>query len=151
MKKTVIIGRYNAHRFQVVQLYPDGGEDQLYEAGNSPTDSQVFTTAELGVGLETMKEWCTQTAQEYSCLMGWEFTGVEPLDEDEFELDVAIELGDAYREEITKTVKSIISSGCVDIETISMSDLVAIATLLVAESHLSGTAWKELNNIRKFV
>ena len=148
MKKTVIIGRYNANRYEVVQVYPDGGEDVVYVAGNSPADSQVFVGENLSVGLDTMKEWCTQTAQDISEECGWEFAGVEPLEEDDDDLEAEIDPS-IYNAKIAETAKRIINTGCN--RNMSMEDIVAIAMLLVAESNMSGTAQHEMYNIRKFV
>lgn len=37
----------------------------IYQAGNSPYESQSYLTADEGVGLETMKEYCTYSANHF--------------------------------------------------------------------------------------
>lgn len=55
------------------------GED-VYTAGNSPHDSQVFTSAEDGVGLRTMKEYAEHTGKEIAEETGVPFLGAEHED-----------------------------------------------------------------------
>jgi hypothetical protein len=66
----VIHGEYNAERYTI---YSDGVE--IYTAGNSPYDSQAYVSADDGVGLERMGEFCRGTAAELATERG------EPLGE----------------------------------------------------------------------
>lgn len=53
----------------------DGKE--IYSAGNSPFDSQAYTSKEDGVGLETMKEYCEQTSKNLAEENHAKYIGVE--------------------------------------------------------------------------
>lgn len=70
-----IIGYYNELEYSVEI---DGKE--IYTAGNSPLDSQAYTSAEDGVGLERMREFCEQTSRELAKENHAEFIGVEYLE-----------------------------------------------------------------------
>lgn len=74
MKK--IIGYYNELEYTVEIIGP-GDHEVLYSAGNSPFDSQGYTSKEEGVGLEKMKQYCEQTAKEIAKEMNIEFIGIE--------------------------------------------------------------------------
>ncbi len=69
-----LIAYYNELQYRITDI--DANED-IYTAGNSPYDSQQYTSADDGVGLDTMKQFaeCTgrEIAQENKC----EFVGVE--------------------------------------------------------------------------
>lgn len=57
--KPKITGLYTALAY-VIKL--DG--KVIYQAGNSPLESQVYLPETQGVGLATMREFCKQTARE---------------------------------------------------------------------------------------
>lgn len=38
----------------------------IYQAGNHPLESQTYVAAKKGVGVKTMKEYCTITANEFA-------------------------------------------------------------------------------------
>lgn len=50
---TLINGRFNALTY-VIEI----DDEVVYQAGNSPLESQGYVSAEDGVGLEKMKEYC---------------------------------------------------------------------------------------------
>ena len=72
---TQALGRYNELEYEVEV---DG--KIIYEAGNSPFDSQVYTSADDGVGLETMRKYCEQTTKNIAEEQGAKFIGVEYLE-----------------------------------------------------------------------
>jgi hypothetical protein len=57
MKK--VTGYYNEWEYYINL---DGQE--IYRAGNSPFDSQGYVTPDLGVGVNTMQEYCVKTARQ---------------------------------------------------------------------------------------
>ena len=70
-----VIGYYNEQGYSVVGIdLPKENYIQLYNAGNSPLDSQDYVPIERGVGLERMKQYCGQTtrdiAKEHKALYG---------------------------------------------------------------------------------
>jgi hypothetical protein len=60
----VIVGEYNELMYSILKMYPGGRTEMIYQAGNSPLDSQIYLSADKGVGLEKMKEYCINTANE---------------------------------------------------------------------------------------
>jgi len=70
MKK--VIGYYNELLYRV-----ELNGKEIYSVGNSPFDSQVYTSKESGVGLETMKKYCEQTSKELAKENHAKFIGVE--------------------------------------------------------------------------
>jgi hypothetical protein len=70
--KPKITGLYTALAY-VIKL--DG--KVIYQAGNSPLESQVYLPETQGVGLATMKEFCEQTAKELAEQHNADFIGVE--------------------------------------------------------------------------
>lgn len=74
MAKSIYIGRYNSWGYAVFNM---SAGDCVYTAGNSPYDSQVYTTPEFGLSLATMREFCEQTTREIAKENGGNFDGVE--------------------------------------------------------------------------
>lgn len=70
--KPKVTGLYTALAY-IVKL--DGRV--IYQAGNSPLESQVYLPAVQGVGLETMRKFCEQTAKELAEQHNADFVGVE--------------------------------------------------------------------------
>lgn len=77
MKKAKIVGVYNEVKYTIIKIVKGEPNTVLYEAGNSPLDSQMQVSADKGVGLEKMKEYCEQTARELAEENYAEFAGVE--------------------------------------------------------------------------
>ena len=50
---------------------------EIYEAGNSPFDSQGYTSEENGVGLEIMREYCELTSKKIATERKAKYLGVE--------------------------------------------------------------------------
>ncbi len=75
-----LIGHYNELHYYIIDI--EAGKI-VCQAGNSSHDSQVYLSAEEGVGLEQMREFCAQTiktmGEENSCTC----FGVFKLDEDD--------------------------------------------------------------------
>ena len=67
-----VIGYYNELEYRVEV---EGNE--VYQAGNSPLDSQTYTDKESGVGLKTMKEFCKQTSRDIALERQAQVEGVE--------------------------------------------------------------------------
>ncbi len=63
-------GYYNNLGYRI----EDEEGNELYTAGNSPHDSQVYVSADAGVGLERIKEFCETTLKEMAEEQGttWE-------------------------------------------------------------------------------
>lgn len=57
--KNIVIGYYNTLQYSVAL----NGEE-VYKAGNSPYDSQIYVSANDGVGLAKMKSFCIQTSKD---------------------------------------------------------------------------------------
>lgn len=55
-----IYAEYNELKYEIF----DQDGQVLYQAGNSPLDSQTYLSKEDGVGLETMKKYAIQTGKE---------------------------------------------------------------------------------------
>jgi hypothetical protein len=72
-----VIGYYNALEYRVEI---DGKE--VYQAGNSPDDSQAYTSKENGVGLRTMRSYCIYTTHEIAKENHAKYGGVERMEED---------------------------------------------------------------------
>jgi len=73
MKK--VIGYYNALEYRI-EL--DGVE--VYTAGNSPHESQTYVTADMGVGLRTMRSYCITTSKALAKEHNAEYVGVEKIE-----------------------------------------------------------------------
>jgi hypothetical protein len=73
MKK--VIGYYNELEYRI-EL--DGKE--IYTAGNSPFDSQQYTSKENGVGLIKMKQYCEVTAKDLAKEHNANLIGIEYLE-----------------------------------------------------------------------
>jgi hypothetical protein len=76
MAKIVIWGA-TERQYRVECYDPQTGEEiEVYTAGNSYGDSQAYLDAEDGAGLEQMRAWAEQTAQEmaedHDCIYGGE-------------------------------------------------------------------------------
>lgn len=69
-----IIGFYNELRYFIVE---NKSGAILYIAGNSKLDSRPFLSAEDGVGLEKMKEFCEYTAREVAREKHIKYLGIE--------------------------------------------------------------------------
>jgi hypothetical protein len=82
MKK--VIGYYNEIEYKVFIIGESGLIKHLYNAGNSPLDSQQYVNAEDGIGLEKMKEYCEQTSKELAKENNLPFAGIE-FEEYEYE------------------------------------------------------------------
>ena len=74
MPKT-LSGRYNAARYVI----EDENGEEVYEAGNSPYESQGYIGSKDGVGLEVMKNYCTSTLVEMCREKNSENGGVEQM------------------------------------------------------------------------
>ena len=70
-----VIGRYNERKYEI-----EVGGEVVYTAGNSPYDSQVYT--ERGVGLDTMRRYCEQTAKDIAKERKAKFLGCEYMEAD---------------------------------------------------------------------
>ena len=81
-----IIGRYNAFKYEIVGSHSNGNEEFLYQAGNSPYDSEGYVSADKGVGLETMRKYCGITAKEFAKEYNCEFV-IEPLEEEDEDIE----------------------------------------------------------------
>lgn len=77
-----LIGFYNEFHYQIFDWTDGRINEVLYEAGNSPHDSQVYVNPENGVGIETMREYCEQTLVEIADEHNAEIIGVQ-YDEDD--------------------------------------------------------------------
>jgi hypothetical protein len=69
------IGYYNALEYYVML---DG--KVVYSAGNSPFDSQFYTSEYNGVGLKTMRSYCIQTTKEIAKENNAKYVGVERIE-----------------------------------------------------------------------
>lgn len=58
-KPPVYTGYYNGLKYVILR-----NSRKVYEAGNSPLDSQGYVSEDEGVGIEQMKNFCKSTAQE---------------------------------------------------------------------------------------
>lgn len=76
------LGRYSATSYEVVKISEDGIESVVFTAGNSKLDSQIYVTADKGVGIDRMRSFCEITTTEYADENKGEYVGVE-IDEDE--------------------------------------------------------------------
>jgi hypothetical protein len=81
-----LIGFYHAHGYNLHVL--EGGLlEQVYEAGNSPHDSDTTVPVKQGVGLETLHKYCEQTGREMARELGIPWAGCEkeedPWDDEE--------------------------------------------------------------------
>lgn len=73
--KEEIYGLYNEYHYTV-----NSGDKELYEAGNSPYDSQTYVTDLENydvVPIETMKEYCEQTCKNIAEERNAKFVGVQ--------------------------------------------------------------------------
>jgi ribosomal protein L20 len=80
-KKTVkknVVGYYNDREYSV-----DVNGRQVYRAGNSLYDSQVYTHPKKGVGLRKMRSFCIQTSKEIAKEHGAKYRGIERNDYDD--------------------------------------------------------------------
>lgn len=80
MAKTTkgIIGYYHPHGYNIWLMSANGNlVDQLYEAGNSPCDSQMRVPVAEGEDLETLKKYCEQTGKEMAKEQGLPWLGSE--------------------------------------------------------------------------
>jgi hypothetical protein len=79
--ESYVIGYYNEYRYSV-RLFTDKNPngDDIYNAGNSPYDSQISTAH--GVGLAKMKEYCEMTTKMLAIEHKARYAGIEK-DEDE--------------------------------------------------------------------
>lgn len=68
----IVRGFYNELSYRVEI---DGKE--VYRAGNSPYDSQVYTSKEQGVGLDKMKKFCKHTCRQFAKEKKAKFGGIE--------------------------------------------------------------------------
>ena len=82
MKK--VIGYYNEIEYEVFIIGESGLIKLLYNAGNSKLDSQQYVSAEDGIGLEKIKEYCEQTSKELAKENNLPFAGIE-FEEYEYE------------------------------------------------------------------
>ncbi len=77
-RKARVVGYYNELWYSVFMYSDDEPTGiELYRAGNSPYDSQGYTSKEDGVGLATMKRYCEQTSREIAKEKKSKFIGVE--------------------------------------------------------------------------
>ena len=53
---------------------------EVYTAGNGPFDSQAYTDADGGVGLDTMKAYCRGTTEDIAEEHDVDFIGIEYLE-----------------------------------------------------------------------
>lgn len=60
MRITTLTGKYN----ELCYVIMDGYNEVLYQGGNQHGDSQGYVSAEKGVGLETMRQYCESTLVE---------------------------------------------------------------------------------------
>ncbi len=73
-----IFARYNELGYEVIVTGSDGWDEEvIYRAGNSPLDSQVYVSAEEGVGKKEMKQCAEDTAKELAEERELDFIGVE--------------------------------------------------------------------------
>ena len=78
MKK--VIGYYNEYEYRV-----EVDEQEVYQAGNSPHDSQVYSRDLANfetLPLETMRKYCEQTSKEIAKEQGAKYIGVDYLEDD---------------------------------------------------------------------
>lgn len=70
-----VFGEYSAEEYRV---YVDdcGNVDEVYQAGNSPCDSQGYVTSADGVGLRAMRSFCASTAKEIAQELGGKYAGI---------------------------------------------------------------------------
>lgn len=81
-KKTAGFPGYHGIYNELEYSIADQSGDTVYQAGNSPWDSQAYLSKEEGVGLETMKEYCEQTGKELAEEAGveWEGCTYQPIE-----------------------------------------------------------------------
>jgi hypothetical protein len=74
-------GEYSALSYRVLK----GARSPVvvYEAGNSPLESQGYVSADKGVGLVVMRKFCESTTKEMAAEAGGEYAGVSEADDDE--------------------------------------------------------------------
>lgn len=70
--KSKITGLYTSLAY-IIKL----NEKVIYQAGNSPSESQVYLLPGQGVGLATMRKFCEQTAKELAEEHEAEFVSVK--------------------------------------------------------------------------
>jgi hypothetical protein len=76
--KNKVIGYYNELEYSIVEFNEDEPMgNELYRAGNHPNDSQVYTSKEKGVGLDTMKKYCKQTTKDIAKEHKAKYGGIE--------------------------------------------------------------------------
>ena len=73
-----LIGYYAATHYTIEDF---DTQEELYLAGNSPMESQVYVDAADGVGLETMKKYCEITGKDMAAEIGAEFIGAEQTED----------------------------------------------------------------------
>lgn len=82
------VGYYNQYGYQVFEFETGTNDGNLvYNAGNSPYDSQENVPVSKGLSLETLKNFCEQTTKEIATENKGTFIGIEyeqPIDENEF-------------------------------------------------------------------
>jgi len=71
-----VIGYYSELEYSVEI---DG--EEVYQAGNSPFDSQGYVDASSGVGLETMRTYCEQTTKAIANENRAKYIGIELLED----------------------------------------------------------------------
>lgn len=73
---SLIIGRYNVFGYAVYDM--DGG-NQIYSAGNSQLDSQIWIDIDdaHALPLATIREFCEQTTREIAENAGAKYGGIE--------------------------------------------------------------------------
>jgi hypothetical protein len=74
IKKHRYIGYYNELEYKIFDF---DKMELVYSAGNHPYDSQGYISAEKGVGLDKMREYCEHTGKEQSRENGAEWLGAE--------------------------------------------------------------------------
>lgn len=71
-----VVGYYNERKYQI-----DVDGTEVYQAGNSPYESQDYLNADEGVGLEKMRTYCISTAKEIARENNAQYIGVQYLED----------------------------------------------------------------------
>jgi hypothetical protein len=72
-----IIGYYNELEYHIALMDDGILKEDLYQAGNSPDDSNQYMPYDEGVGLDKMKEYCIKTGKDIAKEKGLPFLGVD--------------------------------------------------------------------------
>ncbi len=73
-------GYYNEQRYYVTV-----DNERVYEAGNSPYESQAYVSAKDGVGIKRMRQFCISTAHDIAKEQKAHYAGVERILSDDYQ------------------------------------------------------------------